>query len=158
LASAKPLETKSLLSSVLLHVLERGDTFAGSIANDQPQPMVRKRHEIIAIATECWNLAALCAADHGVAGPTHTLHKPLLDIASKYPVLGIVNYRIVGHHFPTSTRMSVLGEKIDRLGLICRLENLFWGCRERRDGSDYPMKTQARVWQVCASQKENDRG
>jgi hypothetical protein len=89
----------------------RGDTFAGSVANDQPQAVTRERQEIIAIATECSNLAALRAADHGVGGPTRTLHIPLLDVASKYPVLANVNYHIVGRHFPTSTRMSVLREK-----------------------------------------------
>jgi PhnB protein len=39
-------------------------------------------------------------------------------------------------------------EKIDRLGLILVKKNLFEGCRECRNGSDYPMKTQTRVWQV----------
>jgi hypothetical protein len=37
------------------------------------------------------------------------MHKPLLDIAGKYPLLANVNHHILGRHFPTSTRMSVLG-------------------------------------------------
>jgi hypothetical protein len=120
--------------------------------------VTRERHEIIAIATECSNLAALRAADHGVAGSTQSLHKPLLDIASKYPVLANVNYHIVDRHFPTSTRMSVLDEKNRQTGSDLSLKNFWRACRERRDGSDYPMKTQTRVWQVSASQKEKDRG
>jgi hypothetical protein len=72
-------------------------------------------------------LAALRAADHGVAGPTHTLHKPLLDIASKYPVLANVNYRIVGRHFPTSTRMSVPGKKNRQAGSDLSFKKSFLG-------------------------------
>jgi hypothetical protein len=89
--------------------------------------VIRKRHEIIAIATECPNLAALRAAVHGVAGPTQTLHKPLLDIASKYPVLANVNYHIVGRHFPTFTRMSVLDKKNRQAGSDLSLKKSFSG-------------------------------
>jgi hypothetical protein len=107
--------------------------------------VIRKRDQIIAIATECSNLAALRAAVHGVAGPPQTLHNPLLDIASKYPVLANVNYHIVGRHFPTSTRMSVLVKKNRQAGSDLSLKNLFQGCREHCDGYDYLMKTQTRV-------------
>jgi hypothetical protein len=72
-------------------------------------------------------LAALRAAVHGVAGPPQTLHKPLLDIASKYPALAIVNYHIVGRHFPTSTRMSVLGEKNRQAGPDLSFKESFSG-------------------------------
>jgi len=87
----------------------RGDTFARCIANDQRQAVIRKRHELIAIAAVGSNLAAECA--RRVAGPHQSLHKLLLDIAGQHPVLANVNYHIVGRHFPTSTGMSVLGEK-----------------------------------------------
>jgi hypothetical protein len=42
--------------------------------------------------------------------------------------------------------MSVLGEKNRQVGPDCSLKNIFEGCRKRRDGSDYPMKAQIRVW------------
>jgi hypothetical protein len=39
--------------------------------------------------------------------------------------------------------------KIDSLGLLFLVKNnLFEGCREWRNGPDYTMKTQTRVWQV----------
>jgi hypothetical protein len=56
-------------------------------ASPTTNPSADKRHEIIAIAAECSNLAALRAAVHRVADPTQILRKPLLDIASKHPVL-----------------------------------------------------------------------
>jgi hypothetical protein len=65
------------------------------------------------------------------------MHKPLLDIAGKYPLLANVNHHILGRHFPTSTRMSVLGAQNRQVGMICGLKkNISEGCRERRDGSD----------------------
>jgi hypothetical protein len=44
------------------------------------------------------------------------LHKPLPDIASKYPFLANVNHHVVGRHFPTSTWMSVLGAQNRQAG------------------------------------------
>jgi hypothetical protein len=72
-------------------------------------------------------LAALRAAVHGGAGPTQALHKPLLDIARKYPVLANVNHHIVGRHFPTSTCMSVLGDKNRQAGSDLWLKKIFSG-------------------------------
>jgi hypothetical protein len=63
----------------------------------------------------------------GTARPTQTLHKPLLDIASKYPVPANVNYHIVDRHFPTSTRMSVLGEKNRQAGSDLSSQKSFSG-------------------------------
>jgi len=50
--------------------------------------------------------------------------------------------------------MSVLGEKNRQVRPDFSLKNIFEGCRERRDGSDYPMKVQIRVWQVTSSYGE----
>jgi hypothetical protein len=87
------------------------------------------------------------------------MHKLLLDMAGKYPILANVNHHIVGRHFPTSTRMSVLGAQNRQVRPDLWFEKPFSeGCRERRDGSDYSMKTQTRVWQVSTPQKEDDRG
>jgi hypothetical protein len=112
--------------------------FAGGIPNDQRQAVIRKRHEIIAVAAEGANLAAARAVVHRIAGPSETLHKTPLHIAGQHPVLANVNYHIVRRHFTTSTRMSVLGEKNRQAGPDFWSKNLFEGCRERRNGSDYP--------------------
>jgi hypothetical protein len=50
--------------------------------------------------------------------------------------------------------MSVLGEKNRQVGPDFSLKNIFEGCRKRRDGSDYPMKAQIRVWQGISSEGE----
>jgi hypothetical protein len=79
---------------------------------------------------------------HRIAGTAQPLHEPLLDIAGQYPVQANVKHHIVGRHFLTSTYMSVLGEKDRHVGPDFSLKNILKGCRERRDGSDYPMKAQ----------------
>jgi hypothetical protein len=53
------------------------------------------------------------------------MHKPLLDMAGKYPILANVNHHIVGRHFPTSTRMSVLGAQNRQAGPDVCLKNFF---------------------------------
>jgi len=55
--------------------------------------------------------------------------------------------------------MSVLGAQNRQAGPDLWFDKLFSeGCRERRDGSDYSMKTQTRVWQISTPQQEDDRG
>jgi hypothetical protein len=48
--------------------------------------------------------------------------------------------------------------KIDRLGQVFVLKTFSERCRERRDGSDYSMKAQTRVWQAIPPNKEEKRG
>jgi PhnB protein len=82
------------------------------------------------------------------------MHEPLLDMAGKDPILANVNHYIVARHFPTSTRMSILSASNRQAAPICGLKRIFAkGCRERRDGSDYSMKTQNRVWQANTPQR-----
>jgi hypothetical protein len=114
---------------------------------------------MVAIAAEGSNLAAPPAQIHRAGVPAGTMHKPLLDIAGKYPILAHVNHHIFGCHFPTSTRMSVLGVQNRQAGHDLWFDEIISeGCRERRNGSDYSMKTQTRVWQVSTLQKEDDCG
>jgi len=70
----------------------------------------------MAIAAEGSNMAAARAVVHRIAGPTLTVHKAPLHIAGPHPVLANVNYHIVRRHFPTSSRMSVLGKKTRQAG------------------------------------------
>jgi hypothetical protein len=92
---------------------------------------------------------------HRIAGTgPPPLHEPLLDIAGQHPVQANVNHHIVGRHFLTSACMSVLGEKNRQVRPDFSLKDIFEGCRKRRDGSDYPMKAQIRVWQVISSERE----
>ncbi len=68
------------------------------------------------------NLAAPPAVVHGSGILAGTLHKPLLDIAGKYPVLANINTTssVVISQPPPVSRFWVY--KIDRLGLIFRLK------------------------------------
>jgi hypothetical protein len=54
--------------------------------------------------------------------------------------------------------MSVQGDKNRQATHDFLSKNIFLGCRERRNGSDYLMKMQIRVGQVGPSQKENAHG
>src|SRR5438477_11937735 len=45
--------------------------------------------------------------------------------------------------------MSVLGTKNRQVEFCYWAKNLFDGCRERRNGSDYPLKTQTRAGKCC---------
>jgi hypothetical protein len=53
------------------------------------------------------------------------MHKPLLDMAGKHPILANVNHHIVGRHFQASTRMSVLGAQNRQAGTDLWSEKLF---------------------------------
>jgi hypothetical protein len=91
-----------------------GETLAGRISNHQPQAVIREPNEIVTIAAEGSNLAAGRARVQEVGGPTQTLHKPLLDVAGKHPVLANINYQFVRRHFYSPTVCRFTTAKIDR--------------------------------------------
>ena len=91
------------------HHQSRREAFAGGIANHQRQAIIGERRKIVAIAPERANLPALSAVVEGAGVPAGTLHKPLLHMAGKHPILANVNHHIFGRHFPTSTLTSVQG-------------------------------------------------
>src|ERR1700753_4446610 len=61
-------------------------------------------------------LAAPRARVHGAPPPSEALHKPLLDVARKRPILTNVYHHIAGRHFPTSTYKSILGGENGQAG------------------------------------------
>jgi hypothetical protein len=105
----------------------RGETFARGIANDQRQAVIRKRHEVVAIAAEGANLPAPRTVIHGSAVPTVSLHESLLNMAGEHPVLANVNYCIVGRHYSASTGMSFPGAQNRQAAPICDKKNFFRG-------------------------------
>jgi len=88
----------------------RGETLAGRVSNHQRQAVIREHNKIVTIAAEGSNLAATPSAVQEVGGPTQTLHKSLLDVAGKHPVLANINHQFVGRHFqfPTVCRFTTV--------------------------------------------------
>jgi hypothetical protein len=91
---------KGCCSQRRLHIRDherRGQTFAGGIPDGEGQTIVRKRDKIIAVAPQGPELSASCTVTDPLGDGHGKVHEPLLDIASRLPVLANVNYHCVAH-------------------------------------------------------------